>query len=204
MILNLDELYEKYNMNITGVVHVGAHFGEEQNAYKKLGIEKIIYFEPVSKTFAVLKEKIKDAILYNVALGNSETEIEMFVEDLDKYGSSSILKPSLNHVGFATYSSKEKVQMKRLDSYNFTDYNFLNLDVQGYELEVLKGAEKTLNYVDYIMCEINRQTNLKPLEYENISLIEDVEDFLSLYGFKLVEANWAGLSWGVGFFIKNN
>ena len=36
------------------------------------------------------------------------------------------------------------------------DITSINMDVQGYELEVLKGATKTLEQVDYVYCEVNR------------------------------------------------
>lgn len=205
MILNLSELYRKYNMNITGVIHVGAHFGEEQSAYKSLGIQKISYFEPVGKTFKKLKERIGGgANLFNLALGNENKEIEMYVEEADAYGCSSVLKPSDNYKN-VKFNYGEIVQMKRLDDveFDFNDYNFMNIDVQGYELEVLKGSVKTLKHIDYIMCEINKFTLEKPLEYINCVQISDLVEFLSSCGFKLVEQNWAGISWGDGLFIKN-
>ena len=31
------------------------------------------------------------------------------------------------------------------------------MDVQGYELEVLKGGLETLKQVDYVYCEVNRK-----------------------------------------------
>jgi len=39
MLLNLQELKNKYNMEITGVIHIGAHFGEEHPTYKSLGLK---------------------------------------------------------------------------------------------------------------------------------------------------------------------
>ena len=206
MILNLSELYVKYNMKIDGIIHIGAHFGEEQNAYKSLGISKISYFEPVGKTFKKLKERVgNDANLFNFALGNENKKIEMYVEEADAYGCSSVLKPSDNYKN-VKFNYGEIVQMKRLDDveFDFGDYNFMNIDVQGYELEVLKGSVETLRHVDYIMCEINRFTLEKPLEYINCVQISELSEFLSLFGFQLVESNWAGISWGDGLFIKNN
>lgn len=204
MILNLKQLYEKYNMNITGIIHIGAHFGEEQEVYEKLNIGKIAYFEPVAKTFKKLNEKIGDnAVLFNYALGNDNKEIEMYVEEADAYGCSSILKPTDNYKN-VKFNYGEIVNMKRLDDINFDfdDYNFMNIDVQGYELEVLKGSVKTLEHINYIMCEINRLTSEKQLEYVNCVLITELSDFLFKYGFELVEQNWAGISWGDGLFIK--
>jgi hypothetical protein len=93
--------------------------------------------------------------------------------------------------------------MKRLDDFNFQNYNFLNIDVQGYEYEVLKGSEQTLNNIDYIMCEINREVPEKKLDYIGTKTIDKIIEFLKPYGFKLVETNWDGISWGDGFFKKN-
>jgi FkbM family methyltransferase len=201
MILDLIQISKKYNLKINGVIHIGAHHGEEHNLYKQLNINNIVYFEPVKKTFDVLKNKITDAVLYNMALGNDNKNIEMFVEDEDVYGCSSILQPSSNYNGIA-FSNKEIVEMRTLDSFNFETFNFLNIDVQGYEMEVLKGAEKTLYSVDCIICEINRNTKQKSMDYIGAQPVENIIEYLQNYGFKLVEENWAGVSWGDGFFVK--
>lgn len=203
MILNLIELHKKYNMNITGVVHVGAHFGEEHPTYKSLGIDHITYFEPVKKTFAELKKRIgNDAVCYNCALGSANGTIEMNVETLDRYGCSSILQPSSNYAP-TIFGGKETVDINRLDDYNFLNVNFLNIDVQGYELEVLKGGKELLKSVDYIILEVNQNIAAKPLDYIGASLIEDVDGFLGEYGFDLMEINWAGISWGDALYVKN-
>lgn len=204
MILDLIELYKKYNMNVNGVIHIGAHFGEENNVYEKLRIDNISYFEPVKKTFIKLKENVgTGANLFNYALGNENKKMKMYVEEADIYGCSSLLKPSDNYKNIK-FDYGEIVEMKRLDDveFDFSDYNFMNIDVQGYELEVLKGSVNTLEHIDYIMCEINRVYIEKPLEYENCCLIGDLIEFLNEFGFKYVESNWAGVSWGDGFFVK--
>jgi FkbM family methyltransferase len=201
MLLDLISLSKKYNMNINGVIHVGAHFGEEHTTYKKLNVEKVVYFEPVKKTFDKLKESVTDAELFNYALGYENKFIEMYVEEKDLFGCSSILQPSSNYDN-VSFSSNETVEMRTLDSFNFSGYNFLNIDVQGYELEVLKGSSETLKNVDYIICEINKETPLKKMDYIGASNVNDVISFLNQFGFKLVEENWAGVSWGDGLFIK--
>ena len=201
MILNLSELKNKYLMNISGVIHIGAHFGEEHQTYKSLGIDNIVYFEPVKKTFDVLKEKVKDAILYNCALGQENKMVEMFIEEADEYGCSSILQPSSNYDS-VKFSPNELVEMKQLDDFNFKGYNFLNIDVQGYEYEVLKGSHSTLEHVDYILCEVNRNISEKKMDYIGAVTIDEIINLLKSYGFSLMEVSWAGLSWGDGFFVK--
>ena len=202
MILDLIELKKKYDMNITGVIHIGAHFGEENGVYNQLKIKNRTYFEPNSKNFDILKQNIGGKYnLINKALGNENKKMTMFVETANSGQSNSLLKPFLHlyqypHIQF---SETEEVDMVRMDDMglDLSDYNFINIDVQGYELEVFKGAEKTLNGIDYIMSEINRDE-----VYENCARIEELINFLSPYGFKLVETDWVGNSWGDGLFIK--
>jgi len=214
MLLDFEKIIGQYNMNINGVIHVGAHHGEEHIRYLNARIPRVVYFEPVRKIFDILTHNIKsihkkyrpdcETTLYNFALGNNNTNIEMFVESIDKYGCSSILEPSSNY-SHIQFSEKEAVKMRRLDDMNLNNsFNFLNIDVQGYELEVLKGSKNTLRSIDYIMCEINRKTPKKILDYHGASLIEDICLFLGDYGFNLVEENWAGISWGDGFFVKGS
>jgi hypothetical protein len=139
--------------------------------------------------------------LMNIALGNDNKKISMNVETANSGQSSSILNPVLHLTQYPhiKFESTEEVEMKRLDDLgmNLSDFNFINIDVQGYELEVFKGAEKTLHNIDYIMSEINRDE-----VYQNCARIEQLIDFLSPYGFELVEQTWDGGTWGDGFFIK--
>ena len=81
MLMDLESLIAKYNLRINGVLHVGAHFGQEFHIYDKLGIKNMMFFEPLSSTFRTLQANVGNrAILVNTALGNMEGEIEMFTE----------------------------------------------------------------------------------------------------------------------------
>ena len=71
------------------------------------------------------------------------------------------------------------------------------MDVQGYELEVLKGAIKTLNQIDYVYCEVNRDE-----VYENNAYVEEIDEFLAEYGMERMETDWAGDIWGDALYIK--
>jgi FkbM family methyltransferase len=202
MLLDLENLVKKYDLNISGVIHIGAHYGEENHVYDKLNIENRIFFEPLNSNFEVLKKNIPEKhILVKKALGNETKKVQMFVETANNSQSSSILEPVLHlkqypHIKF---ESTEEVEMIRLDDFEFNkqNFNFINIDVQGYELEAFKGSKEVLNNIDYIMCEINRDE-----VYKNCAKINELKDFLSPYGFVLVEETWDGGTWGDGFFIK--
>ncbi len=89
--------------------------------------------------------------------------------------------------------------MKTLDSYlNLPhSYNFINIDVQGYELEVFKGAVNTLEKIDYIITEVNRAEL-----YKNCVQIEELDSFLSQHGFARDITSWDGDTWGDAFYVK--
>lgn len=202
MLLDFDSIYNKYNLNIKGVLHIGAHYGQEDQIYRNKNIKNIMYFEPLTKNFNVLENNVpKGTILHKIALGNEEKKMIMHVESSNSGMSSSLLKPKHHIVQYPhiVFNETEEVDVRRLDDieFNRNDFNLINIDVQGFELEVFKGAEKTLESVDYIISEINN-THL----YEGGALIEDLKIFLSKYNFKLVEEDWAGETWGDGFFIK--
>ena len=58
MLLDLKNLHDKYKMNVKGVLHIGAHFGEENSIYDELNYPNRIFFEPLKKNFDVLRQNI--------------------------------------------------------------------------------------------------------------------------------------------------
>lgn len=203
MLLDLIKLKNLYDLKIKGVIHIGAHFGQEFETYKNIGVENVMFFEPLPSTFERLKNNVGDkAKLFNIALGNMVGEIEMNVETANQGQSSSILEPHihLRQYPHITFNKKIKVNIDKLDSFldEKDGYNFINIDVQGYELEVFKGAENFLNNIDYIMTEVNRDE-----VYVNCAKIEELDDYLKNYGFSRVETTWDGGTWGDAFYIKN-
>ena len=202
MLLNLDSLKEKYDLKIKGVLHIGAHIGQEFQTYERLGIKNVMFFEPIKNTFNRLKENVGDkAILINTALGNIEGEVEMFTETINEGQSSSVLEPDYHLVQHPSiqFDGKETVKMTKLDKFieHKEKFNFINIDVQGYELEVFKGGSEYLNTIDYVMTEVNRAEL-----YKGCAKIEELDSYLGSYGFNRVETTWAGGTWGDAFYIK--
>ena len=189
-------------MIITGVIHVGGHYGEELQDYIDEGIQDIVLFEPLDENFDILKEKAEKLNAnikgFQVALGSEKGTATMYVSDNEKQ-SSSILKPKvhLTHHPHVNFPETEEVEVRCMDDCPTGNYNFLNMDVQGYELEVLKGATETLKQVNYVYCEVNRDE-----VYENNAYVEEIDEFLADYGMERVETNWEGDIWGDALYIK--
>ena len=194
-------------MNISGVLHIGAHYGEEIKDYINYDIKNLVFFEPLSKSLEILEENLSayanqsNIQIFPYALGNEEKDVEMYVSD---HGGmcSSILKPKivLEQYPGIKFPSKETVKMIKLDDaeIDIADYNFMNIDVQGYELEVLKGSKRILKNIDYVYTEINVDE-----VYEDAPHVDKLDEFLSTYGFSRVETDLSGTTWGDAFYIKN-
>jgi FkbM family methyltransferase len=201
MLIDLIKLIDTHNLKINGVIHIGGHHGEEHPTYKKSNIDHIIYFEPLKHNFDVLKEITNNEATYIMeALGSTVEEKEMFVEFANKSQSSSLLEPKkhLEQYPWITFDHKIKVKVNLLDNFNLgKEFNFINMDVQGYELEVLKGSKKTLEKIDYIMTEVNRDE-----VYKECAMVDELDSFLKDYNFERVVTSWDGGTWGDAFYIK--
>lgn len=208
MIISIASIQSEHQVNISGIIHVGGNKGEEIPSYFEQGITTIVSFEPLPNPYIELQDRANqynsehntNIKTYNVALGNENTEVEMYVSPAFTE-CSSVLKPQDVLVDYPDiiFNKRELVSLKKLDDYyeDCARCNFLNMDVQGYELEVLKGGTKTLQHIDTVYCEVNN----KKL-YENCALIEDIDEFLLEYNFKRKVVDWKGVGWGDALYIK--
>ena len=212
MLIDFKKAVAKHRMQIKGCLHVGAHFGQEYNMYRELGIEKMMFFEPCKEAFEVLRDTLLPlgALCYNVACGSMEGYFKMNTETANRGMSNSLLKPvkHLDQYPSIVFTSTETVTVRRLDNiftnlasflseFDRTQYNLLTMDVQGYELEVLKGAPETLQHIDYIYTEVNRDE-----VYEGCAKVWELDAFLK--DFMRVETSWAGGTWGDAIYKRTN
>lgn len=203
MIVGFEDYKNRYDFSdVTGVIHVGAHRGQEYPDYiNTFGNIITHWFEPLDDAFNKLTDLLQfpNVYLYKYALGDAYANSEIFVDTGNDGQSSSLLKPKdhLNLFSHITFDNKQQVNVRPLDSFKITDSNVLVLDTQGYELKCLQGSIETLKSVKYVFSEYN--TNEM---YENCPSLDDLNNFLSGQGFSLQQQWITDSFWGDAFWSK--
>ncbi len=204
MLINLKSFLDSNQIPAQGIIHVGAHYGQEYDHYVQCGFDKIIFIEPQKKVFDILQWKfdgVPGVEVYNFACGSRPDHLEMYVENVNEGQSSSLMKPVVHLLQHPEiqFNAKETVQVFPLDFLNHVGNNVLMMDVQGYEMQVLLGARQCLKHIDVVYSEVNRAEM-----YEGCPMIEELDFWLLQYGFERRETKWAheNLGWGDAIFLK--
>ncbi len=190
-----------------GAIHVGAHEGCERNWYIQQGFNQVIWFEPNKEIFDRLQKRIEIVqghLAYNFGIHDTLSEAILHIASNDGQ-SSSILNLGM-HLFYhpnISYIDDQKIKMVRLDDFfkmgkhNLSDFNFLNIDVQGVELNVLKSFGPLINKIDYIYTEVNEEKL-----YKDCCLISDVDEYLKKFGFIRKQTKMSPYKWGDAFYLK--
>jgi FkbM family methyltransferase len=214
MLITIDELKARFNINIKGILHIGAHKCEELDDYVSGGVKlsNIYWIEALPRLVEQNKRanpllNIYQALIYD----EDDKEIEFNITnrdgDVNDLQSSSILEFGSHEINHPHVKLVDKVKMKtsRMDSVinkysiNMKNVNFINLDIQGVELHALKSMGSYLNNIDYIYSEVNTEE-----VYKKCDQMIDITTYLAQHNFRLVDARiYKQYGWGDAFYIKN-
>lgn len=203
MLINFRHLCSKYKFVPKGIIHIGAHLGEEFGDYNSLGVKKIVWIEGNPEVFARLKNKLKGADMHfiNHIVSDKEREYEFHITNNGE--SSSILEMDrhLIHHKNVHVTKTIKLKSKRMDNIikdsniDISEYDFLNLDIQGAELMALKSFGDLLSHINYIYTEVNTGE-----VYKGCAKVHEIDEYLSQFERK--ETSMTPYEWGDAFYIK--
>jgi FkbM family methyltransferase len=136
---------------------------------------KVFSFEPQVDALKIQKKILgkKNIFYYPIALGSKNKDKFFYITK--RNDSSSLLKPKTKIHNDYAIIKKLKIKVKKFnDILNVNALKkpiLLKLDVQGFELEVLKGFEKKLNLVEYSKA-VNAAKLIEYLEKYNFRIID--------------------------------
>jgi FkbM family methyltransferase len=140
------------------VIEVGGNVGG--GALFLSSLAKYVYsFEPVRMNFIMLRvntRKRRNVSAFNSAVGSE-----------NGYGTINLRKKNVISIGAsltkaanAEYNTTQKVRLIRLDSFHFEHKpTVLIIDCEGYEREVLRGAEQTTSALRMVLVETHTLAN---------------------------------------------
>ncbi len=198
------------------LLDVGANTGQFSLKMIEAGFDKqVISFEPLSSAYPVLLKNVQHYPNWKAfdrcAIGDADGEIEINIS-LNSH-SSSILQINKEHTDAAptaAFVDKEKVAIRKLDSISTAFDPFKNIllkiDTQGFEKNVLAGAERLIEHKVKI---IQLEMSLLPL-YEGVMPFEEMVSYMNRLNFKplfyspgYVDRTTEQIQQLEGYFIKN-
>ena len=156
--------------NCNRAIDIGANVGVWSYWLSKYA-KQVESFEPNPKVFNALKNiKIKNVNSYNIALSNKTGSVDLLIPKGSKGFSNQ--GASLSSIKVQGEHKSISIEAKRLDEYNFLDVDFIKIDVEGHEHEVIEGARETIKkFKPTMVIEMEEKHNQIPIE-EQISSVE--------------------------------
>ena len=160
------------NIKFKTILDIGAWCGTWSLAMQKYA-ENIFCYEPNKTHFACLEKNLapfSNISLYNCAIGNEEGFVKLTEETATQ--------------NTRVIQEKGDTKICTIDSLNLDNIDLIKIDVEGFEMEVLKGATETIKNVQYIMIELNNNTK----RYGSSNL--EIEKYLPKLGFRTLIKIW--------------
>ena len=182
------QLFEERGIDL--VLDVGANQGQYAGAMRRNGYHgRIVSFEPLASAYRELERRASAVPGWETrhfALGDTAGTALLHVAGNSL--SSSLLAMAPRHVESApesAYVAEEEIDVRMLDDMATEligprDRVWLKIDTQGYEIPVLRGAERTLDRVEVVEAELS----LVEL-YEGQALFGEAVTYLIARGFGL-------------------
>jgi FkbM family methyltransferase len=176
------------------ILEAGAHNGVDTLRMASFWPSAKIYaFEPVPDAYAELLRRATKhpgrIHCYPLGLGPKKGTMSMHISGDGSAGScqsSSLLPPTQGHLleySFVSFGKRTEVEVSTIDDWareNRIDrVDFMRLDMQGYEIEALKGAGLTLECTTVIQLEVS---NVQL--YHGAPLYTEVEEWMAGRGFR--------------------
>lgn len=210
MLIPFEKLFPKYEISTKGILHVGAHTGQEAERYYNLGVKNMCFVEAIPSIYQQLVANVSKygAVCVNACVSDKDGEKVEFKVTNNEGQSSSILNLGTHKKEHPSVVVVETIPMvtTRLDTFFSNtklvprdNWDFLVMDLQGAELMALRGMGDLLHGFNYIYLEVNDEHL-----YEGCALVNEIDEYLAVFGFERVETKWTDHHWGDALFLKKS
>jgi FkbM family methyltransferase len=135
------------------MIDVGANIGIFARPSAHV-FQRVICFEPVAKNFEVLQKNLQgltNVELYPVGISDRPDRVKFELQTM-KCGCSRQVNTWSNEPGFEQY----ECELVTLDQYSFDQVDWIKVDVEGFEMQVLEGSRETIrNNRPWLLLERN-------------------------------------------------
>lgn len=206
MLIPMAVQVKEYGVRPRRCLHVGAHLAEEAPAYFRAGARDFWWIEANEEKERPLSKALRRA------RGNHQLTIAA-VTSPDKAGkgtlhladngqSTSLLEPGTHLVHHDTvhFVGERQVTTTTIDALGGEAFapDYLALDIQGAELDALRGATDTLASVRWVYSEVNTEA-----VYKGCALLDEMDAFLGGLGFARMVTSMAGdAGWGDALYTR--
>ena len=182
----------------TTFLDVGANIGQTAKQIRLAFPHAIIHsVEPVKNTFQLLQQNTKsdNIITHNVALGSKNEIIEIKIDGSNTNNSINSMLNDNNELVSGNIITERIQVISTLDfckSLNIGHIDYLKIDTEGYDLEVIKGASALL--AEQAIGFIEAEVSMNPGNTFHVSL-EEVKNYMEQHNYFLFGLYEQVLEW---------
>lgn len=208
--LNLAGLCDRFGIKIAGLIHVGAHEGQELASYRKIGSFPIAFVEAHPDIYRRLVSKTahdQNVFPIHAAITDQDGPVTLHLSGDDESSSVLPVGAMARLIPITAECGTLEVPGRTLDSL-LVDWlaedhpvamaNVMVCDVQGAELQALRGGYVTLPQFDAIVLEVSFDEL-----YIGCGQVEEIDQLMNGAGFSRVTtiSTWHP-SWSDAFYVK--
>lgn len=204
MLIPVNELIKFWNVSPKGVVHVGAHEAEESQQYDNANWGKVYWVEAQPDKIELLQNKFsnsKDSVIAAAVWSKAGVPLELQV--MTNSASTSLLNLGTHNQAHPDIAFSHSIKVETQILENLIPFNsvadYLCLDIQGAELEAIKGFGNRISTMKWIYSEVNKEEL-----YEGCCLVSDLDDYLKKFEFSRMATRWTEFGWGDALYVKND
>lgn len=202
----IPDIFPKHGIRPKGIIHIGAHTCEERPIYHAAGVsdDRILWIEANPKMVEYTKGIMPQSVqLIQGCVSDKEEDVSFMVTNNMQsssflpFGTHAAEHPDVVAVEHIHLRTTTLPQLLLQNGCNAKDYDFLCMDIQGAELHALRGMVSILQHFNGIYLEVNTAEL-----YRGCGQLDEVQAFLSHYGFRMADVCMTHHKWGDALFLR--